>query len=119
MGGARLRRAIEALLRGKGIALVALDPLPVGVAVLTWMFSVERGGPLGWLEELYVAPERRGQGIGGKLLAEVVAAARRKRCTAVSLEVVRGHDRAARLYVRQGFEKLARTRYSLRLGEKK
>jgi GNAT superfamily N-acetyltransferase len=115
MGGPRLRRALHTLLGGNGVAFVALDPGPVGVAALPWTFSVERGGRQAWLEELYVVPERRGEGIGRTLLRHALAAARRRGCVTVELEVVRGHERAARLYLREGFRKLPRARYSLAL----
>ena len=113
MRGARLRRAVTELLRtGFGTVFVAIDPAPVGIAVVTWTFSIERAGKVAWLEELYVAPERRSRGIGRALLARSVAAARKAGCVSIELEVVKGHDRAARLYARERFEKLPRSRWS-------
>lgn len=113
MRGARLRRAVGELLRTRmGTIFVALDPAPVAVAVVTWTFSIERAGKVAWLEELYVAPERRSRGVGRALLRRAVAAARKAGCVSIELEVVKGHDRAARLYVREGFAKLPRSRYS-------
>jgi len=110
MRGPLLRRALRTLLRGHGVALAALDPEPIGVAVLSWEWSLERAGRQAWLEELYVVPERRGHGVGLALLEKAFAAA--SGCVSMELEVIRGHDRAARLYLREGFEKLDRTRYS-------
>jgi GNAT superfamily N-acetyltransferase len=113
MKGAPLRRALRELPR-HGAAFVALDPAPVGIAVLAWAFSLERAGLQAWLEELYVVPQRRGEGIGRALLERALAAARAKGCVSVELEVVQGHGRAAKLYVREGFRKLPRARYSRR-----
>jgi GNAT superfamily N-acetyltransferase len=112
MGGARLLRALRALLAGKGLALTAWEgTAAVGVAILSFSHQLERGGPTAWLDELYVVPESRGRGVGRSLLRRALREARREGCESVHLEVVRGHGRAARLYVREGFERLPRTRY--------
>ena len=129
MGGARLRRALRLLLPRAGTArspgagttrssragaiLLASDALEAtGVAVLSFTVTLEHGGRVAWLDELYVVPGRRGEGIGRALLMAALAAARRSGCKAVELEVVRGHDRAARLYLRESFHRLPRTRFS-------
>jgi GNAT superfamily N-acetyltransferase len=112
MKGAPLRNALRALLRGHGFVLAALDPLPIGVAVVSWEWSLERAGRQAWLEELYVVPERRSQGVGSALLLKAVAESRKAHCVSMELEVIEGHDRAANLYLREGFEKLPRARYS-------
>ena len=111
MRGAPLRHALRTLVGGKGIVLVAGDRAPAGVAVLSWNYELERGGMVAWLDELYVVPERRGRGLGTALLRRALRAARREGCESVQLEVVRGHQRAARLYSREGFARLPRIRY--------
>jgi GNAT superfamily N-acetyltransferase len=113
MGGARLRKALRMLLPRHGAILIAMDGgAAVGVAVLTYIVALEHGGRAAWLDELYVVPERRGHGIGRSLLLDAIAIARRARCETVELEVIRGHDRAARLYLRESFRRLPRTRFS-------
>jgi GNAT superfamily N-acetyltransferase len=113
MGGARLRSALRLLLPRHGAVLIAVDGgAAVGVAVLAYIVSLEHGGRAAWLDELYVVPERRGHGVGRSLLSEAIATARRARCMTVELEVIRGHDRAARLYLREDFRRLPRTRFS-------
>ena len=84
----------------------------VGVAYAAAHLSAEHGGAIGWLEELYVVPEFRGGGVGSALLANVLARAERLNWRAVELEVVRGHERAAALYVRHGFVAAPRSRYT-------
>jgi len=54
---------------------------------------------------LEVAANRRGQGIGRAIVGEVVAEARRRRCTRVYLEV-RADNPARRLYHRLGFRRV-------------
>jgi len=59
---------------------------------------------------LAVAPERRGCGLGGRLLARSLAAAREEGVRAVHLEA-RADNRAARaLYARRGFRVVGRRR---------
>ncbi|MFO0663741.1 MAG: GNAT family N-acetyltransferase [Polyangiaceae bacterium] len=85
---------------------------PVGLAVLAYTFTLERGGLVGWLDELYVVPTHRGAGVGTKLLDAALVHAQTAGCVAVELEVVFGHERAANLYARAGFQKLPRARWS-------
>ena len=70
-----LRHAIAEILRneGLGLFLVARDGGEVvGLAALAFAWTLEHGGKSVWLDELYVVPERRGQGIGRALLARVI-----------------------------------------------
>jgi len=77
---------------------------PVGVAYASAIISIEHGGASGWLEELYVLPEARRQGVGTQLLNEVIAEATRRGWRALDLEVEAGHDAAARIYHARGFK---------------
>ena len=97
--------------RDRGTVLVARGPAPVGIAVLAWTWTLEHGGRVGWLEELYVAPPFRNRGIGARLLAAALEAAREEGCRAVDLEVATEHGRAERLYERAGFRRLDRARF--------
>jgi catechol 2,3-dioxygenase-like lactoylglutathione lyase family enzyme/GNAT superfamily N-acetyltransferase len=90
------------------------EPL-VGIAVVAYCWTVEHGGLVAWLDELYVVPELRGRGIGGALLACAMDDARAAGCAAIELEIDEEHGRAANLYLRAGFARLARTRWSLPL----
>jgi GNAT superfamily N-acetyltransferase len=87
----------------------------VGVAALSWSFSLEHGGRGAWLDELYVVPEQRGRGIGAALLDAVRAAAAAGGALAMDLEVEAGHERVASLYERHGFSRHRRQRWFLRL----
>ena len=109
LSGSALRRAARKLLDGNGVLILAGS---VGVAAVSWQFSLERAGKIGWLEELYVSPECRGRGLGARLVERAAQEARRAGCVSLELEVVRGHERAARLYLREGFSELPRLRYS-------
>jgi len=96
----------------QGFLLLALaEDTPVGVAYAASHLSLEHGGMIGWLEELYVSPQWRGGGIGARLLAEVIADAQKLNWRGLELEVVAGHERVVPLYLRHGFQPLSRNRF--------
>ena len=101
---------------GRALILVAREGArPVGLAFLSFQWTLERGGWVMWLEELYVLPELRGQGTGTALLRAALEVARARGCRAVELEVEASHARAANLYARAGFQPLARVHWTLGL----
>jgi ribosomal protein S18 acetylase RimI-like enzyme len=61
-------------------------------------------GPVGELEVLVVAPERRGEGIGEELTRRSLVALRERGATTVKVVVIAGNDDALRLYRRLGIE---------------
>ncbi len=91
------------------------DGAPVGVAYAACILSLEHGGRSGWLEEFYVLPEWRGQGVGSSLLAAVIAAATKRGWPALDIEVDSAHQRVVSLYARSGFQPISRTRFVRRL----
>jgi GNAT superfamily N-acetyltransferase len=100
----------------KGVVLIARDDGAfVGLAVLAFTWTVEHGGRVAWLEELYVVPSRRGAGLGKLLLDHALQTARSTGCLAVDLEVDADHARAEHLYERAGFRRLPRARWALSL----
>lgn len=60
------------------------------------------------VQTLAVAAGSRRQGIGARLLDALLAEAARRRCSRVTLEVSAGSEPAQRLYLRRGFEVIAR-----------
>jgi GNAT superfamily N-acetyltransferase len=83
----------------------------LGVAYVSLTWSIEHGGKSAWLEELYVLPQWRSEGIGASLLDRMLEEAGRRGCAAVDLEVEVAHARAAHLYARNGFRQHSRTRW--------
>lgn len=63
--------------------------------------------PAVYLVGMWVAPERRGSGAARELVERVVEWARTRGAASVLLAVEAGNDRAARLYERCGFVRLA------------
>lgn len=56
-----------------------------------------------WVQTMAVAPAQQGQGLGSRLLQELLTEAGRRRHRVVSLEVRAGNAVAHRLYARHGF----------------
>lgn len=99
------RAAIEPLLRDRshGMVLVAGEGHELlGYAVLTWGWGLESGGREGLLDEVYLVPEIRGRGVGGRLVERVLDAARGAHCRTLFLETEKANDDARRLYARHG-----------------
>ena len=108
LGGA-VRRVFEDESLGR-LLVAARGSELVGVAYLSFVFTLEYGGNTAWLEELYVPPPERERGVGTALLAAVVSTAEAAGCHAIDLEVDATHARAADLYARNGFQPVARRR---------
>jgi ribosomal protein S18 acetylase RimI-like enzyme len=83
--------------------LVRRSDTPVGYVVVCFGFSVEFGGRDGFVDELYLAAEHRGQGIGRTVLGLVGDRARELGVRALHLEVARDNSRAKALYAAAGF----------------
>ena len=85
-----LAEAIAGALADDGRALILVareEDRPVGVAYLSFQWTLERGGNVLWVEELYVTPERRNQGIGALDLGlQLAALALRRVVRAIEVE---------------------------------
>lgn len=109
-----LRKAVLEVLQNDrlGFVLIAREARRViGVACISFAWTLEHGGKSAWLDELYVLPEYRGRGVGTALLKEVIEVVGELGCAAIDLEVERDHRRAEKLYQREGFEVLDRRRW--------
>ncbi len=112
---ADLEFAADSILRvpDRGFILLALrDGTAVGVACVSFSWTVERGGMVAWLDELYIVPALREHGIGNELLARVITTAGAEGCRTVELEVETSHARAEHLYRRHGFGDMPRRRWT-------
>lgn len=77
--------------------------IPVGYIVLTLGFSFEYHGRDSFIDELYIEPQYRRQGIGRRAIQFVEERARELGVTAIHLEVDEGNISAEELYRRAGF----------------
>ena len=83
--------------------LIVCDEKYVGYVVLTVSFSFEYRGYDAFIDELYIAKEYRGRGIGRLAMEFVETAAAELGVNAIHLEVTRGNDPAIGLYRRAGY----------------
>lgn len=75
----------------------------VGMVNLLFTVSTALGERVALLEDMVVAPQRRGAGIGSQLLARAIALARGKGCRRITLLTDRANESAQRFYAKQGF----------------
>lgn len=95
---ARLRE-----LMGRGDTAVALADDDLGVAVLRLRPNLWSTAREAYLAELYVIPDRRGQGLGRALLAHTLALARELGCDRIELGTSEDDVAARKVYEKAGF----------------
>lgn len=79
------------------------DAIAVAYVVATLGYSLEHRGRDAFVDELYVVPSHRGQGLGRAALAQVEAWCRHQCVRVLLLEVERDNAHAFGLYERAGF----------------
>ncbi|HEX8205881.1 MAG TPA: GNAT family N-acetyltransferase [Solirubrobacteraceae bacterium] len=95
-----LARRLESLLARDDVA--ALLAGEEGLALLTFRPTVWDEGPVALLEELYVVPDRRGQGIGGELIEHAFAVSRERGAETFQVNVDEPDVDAQRFYEAHG-----------------
>lgn len=90
------------LATGELIVLLAGDG-PEGLAQLRFLRTVWSDAPSVYLEELYVVPTRRGEGIGRALLEGAMATAREGGADRIDLNTAETDEAARALYESAGF----------------
>ena len=80
-----------------------LDGETVGYSLLAKTYSQEAGGLVLWIEEIYVAPEHRGRGIG-KTFFDFILKNKPDNVKRLRLEVERENEGAVKLYRSFGFD---------------
>jgi GNAT superfamily N-acetyltransferase len=76
---------------------------PIGYVVLTVSFSFEYRGRDAYIDELYIAEEHRGRGIGRRAMEFVEMKAHQMGVNAMHLEVSPANAAALELYSRSGY----------------
>lgn len=88
-----------------------------GYAVVTRGYSLEFGGVFALLDELFVVPAARGEGLGSALIRAVIEDCRSNGIETLRLEVGRANPRAQALYARFGFARHNRDLMTCRVNE--
>lgn len=89
------------------VLIAELGGQPQGFALFFHNFSTFTGKPGLYVEDLYVRPDARGQGIGSALLAEVAALAVARDCGRMEWWVLDWNRQAIRLYGAIGAEPMS------------
>ncbi len=110
-----LRRIFDAPALGQ-LLLARDDERVTGMVSLLWSVSTALGGPVAWLEDLVVAPERRGQGLGRALASAAVDLCRERGLGRITLLTDRDNQRAQALYAALGFRPSSMMPMRLHLG---
>ncbi|MDX1385462.1 MAG: GNAT family N-acetyltransferase [Thermoanaerobaculia bacterium] len=111
---ARARKALSGLLADPALGrvwVVAADDDIVAYVAIGFGFSLELGGKDAFVDEMYVRPAWRRQGLAATVLESAARDAAEAGARALHLEVGRGNGTARRVYERAGF--IAREQYHL------
>jgi ribosomal protein S18 acetylase RimI-like enzyme len=98
-----LAARLRVLLAGDDtIAIVAGTP-PAAVALVTLRTNVWYSGQVALLDEMYVVPAQRGQGIGSAVIAYLMSISPSRRVDLIEINVDEDDVDAQRFYERHGF----------------
>jgi GNAT superfamily N-acetyltransferase len=98
-----LAARLRSLLAGDETFAVLAGFPAVALALVSLRPNVWYDGPVALLDELYVAPERRGRGIGAAVVGRMVAICRGRGVERIEINVDEGDVDAQRFYERHGF----------------
>jgi ribosomal protein S18 acetylase RimI-like enzyme len=106
----RARRALEQMIReDHGRAwMIQLEGKTAGYVIVLYGFSLEYGGRVLEIDELFVTAEFRGYGLGRTILEFVEAEARAFGAVLLTLETEADNENAQAFYGKHGFTKLER-----------
>lgn len=75
-----------------------------GYLVITWGWGIESGGAEALIDEMYVSPDFRSQGVGTLLMTEAQSRAGSRDVKVIFLETEQNNPESRELYDRLGFE---------------
>jgi GNAT superfamily N-acetyltransferase len=113
-----MARALIAAPDGDGMLLVAHegDAVTIGFATVGWKWSSLRAARIAVMEDLFVAPEARGQGAADALIRACADRAREHGAPVLSWMTATDNHRAQAVYERAGATGDAWLEYELELG---
>lgn len=117
-GLAAMARALIAAADDEGMLLVAVDDRGevIGFAAVGWKWSSLRGARIAVLEDLFVAPEARGQGAADALIKACASRARANGAPVMTWLTAPDNQRAQAVYDRVGGKSDPFLEYELELG---
>jgi GNAT superfamily N-acetyltransferase len=102
----------------EGLQLIARDEdgRAVGFATIFWTWSTTRGGRVAIMNDLFVAPDGRGQRLADALIGACADTARRHGALALLWQTAPDNERAQAVYDRVGATRSTWVDYELDLG---
>lgn len=94
---------LNSLLESGDVTVILAGDGLLGLAVLRFRPSLWSEGTDAYLEELYVVPDHRGEGIGGAIMATAMDLAREREAVEMHINVDEPDLDARRFYERLGF----------------
>ena len=106
--GQRQQRGLQALISALGdrstLLVARVDGVVAGMASGQLVISTAEGAPSVWIEDVVVAQDERGKGIGRELLNAIVAWARSQGATRAQLLADRDNPAALSFYAHYGMD---------------
>ncbi|MGH7102823.1 MAG: GNAT family N-acetyltransferase [Acetobacteraceae bacterium] len=99
---ADLQAALFGERAGAGALIAEVADQPVGFALWFYTFSTFTGRPGLYLEDIYVAPEHRGRGIGRAIFRHLARLAQAEGCARLEWSVLDWNEPARRFYAGLG-----------------
>jgi ribosomal protein S18 acetylase RimI-like enzyme len=87
-----------------------------GVCVVCYAISTSMGSVVAKLDDVSVKPDRRGQGVGAKMLSQLKEQLQRETVTRIDVAVHLDNPQARSFYEKQGFVRLNEERLSCVIG---
>ena len=115
-GPKALRRAVALFLRRPELGFVWLayaDGKPAGCCVICYAISTSMGRVVAKLDDVFVAADYRGKGVGTKMLRALKVELKKKNIGRIDTAVHKGNPGAARYYKRLGFKALGEERLAM------
>ena len=81
----------------------------IGYITLTFGFSMEYGGKVALIDELFVLESHRGKGVGSRAIEHVKSECKKLEIETLRLEVTKSNESVINLYKKLGFEDLGRS----------
>jgi GNAT superfamily N-acetyltransferase len=97
-----LQRLIAAPALGE-IWVAAEDSTLTGYLVVVYVLSLEHQGLMAEIDEFFVLPEIRSQGLGGQLLAAAEAVLKERGCVRLQLQLAHKNQAARSFYEHRGY----------------
>ena len=97
------------------IFVATCDSQIIGMINLLYTISTALGGRVAMLEDVIVAPDGRGLGVGSKLIEHGIQFAKQQNCKRITLFTDAENVGAQRFYKRHGFEESSMTLFRMAL----